>query len=167
MRRMLLFAVLAAVPFTACSGEGAAAAAPAAAVAGDSDCNLQTPLVPGIPGSPGHLIKSSRNPNGDSELAVLMRKCVEDLQDARTLLEAKQPVPKLYPTHRKMRCAWPTMPAERNEAYDGRAQGYLAAVRAFDSEPGRATYNAVLAGCIACHSESCGGPIPFIDGMKW
>ncbi len=162
MRRLLLIALFAAWPFTACSGEGAAAAA-----ADDSDCNLQTPLVPGIPGSPGHLIPSTRNPNGDSELAALMREFVEDLQDARSLLEAKQPVPKLFPTHRKMRCAWPTNPAERNEAYDGRALGYLAAVRAFDSEPGRATYNAVLIGCISCHSESCGGPIPFIDGMKW
>src|SRR5688572_17207363 len=112
MRRLLLIALFAASTFPACSGEGAAAAAPVAA--DDGDCTWQTPLVPGIPGSPGHLIKSPRNPNGDSELAVLMREFVEDLQDARTLLEAGQPVKKLYPTHRKMRCAWPTNPAERN-----------------------------------------------------
>jgi hypothetical protein len=144
-----------------------AAATPATPPAEDADCNLSTPLVPGIPGSPGHLIQSARNPNGDSELAVLMRQFVDDLRDARTLAEAGQPVKKLYPTHRKMRCAWPTKPDERNTNYDLRAQSYLAAVRAFDQKPGKTTYNEIVNGCIHCHSQSCGGPLDFIDGMKW
>lgn len=143
------------------------AAAPAAAPAEDADCNLQTPLVPGIPGSPGNLIKSARNPNGDSELAVLMRQFVDDLRTVRPLLEAGEKVEPLFPKHRKMRCAWPTKPEERNQRYDTFAQGYLASVRAFDAKPGRATYNAIIAGCIQCHSQSCGGPLDFIDGMKW
>jgi hypothetical protein len=140
---------------------------PTAAIADDADCNLSTPLVPGIPGSPGHLIKSPRNPNGDSELSVLMRQFVDDLREVRTQAEAGQPVKKLLPVHRKMRCAWPTKPEERNEQYDGRAQGYLAAVRTFDGQPNQANYNAIIAGCIACHSVSCGGPLDFIDSMKW
>ena len=156
---------------TACSRdvEGARPDAPSPAVASnaDDDCTLATKLVPGIPGSPGHLIPSKRNPNGDSELAVLMRQFVDDLREARTLLEAKQPVRKLHATHRKMRCAWPTRPEERNERYDSLAQGYLAAVRAFDAAPQQANYNAIIQGCIACHSTSCGGPLDFIDGMKW
>lgn len=133
----------------------------------DHDCNLSTPLVPGIPGSPGHLIKSARNPNGDSELAVLMRQFVDDLREARSLMAAGEPLKKLYPVHRKMRCAWPTKPDERNANFDNRAQGYLASVRAFDAEPGKASYNAILDGCINCHSQSCGGPLDFIDSMKW
>ena len=149
------------------TGATDASASSAAAVAEDADCNLATKLVPGVPGSPGHLVKSSRNPNGDSELSVLMRQFVDDLREVRTLAEAKQPVKKLYPVHRKMRCAWPTKPEERNEAYDGRAQGYLAAVRAFDAAPSQANYNAIIAGCISCHSVSCGGPLDFIDSMKW
>jgi hypothetical protein len=131
------------------------------------DCTLATELVPGIPGSPGHLIKSTRNPNGDSEHAVLMRLFVDDLREARVLLEAGQPVKKLHDTHRKMRCAWPTRPEERNVRFDSLAQGYLAAVRAFDAAPQKANYNAIIQGCIACHSTSCGGPLDFIDGMKW
>lgn len=136
-------------------------------VAEDADCNLSTPLVPGIPGSPGHLIKSARNPNGDSELAVLMRQFVDDLRDAQALLMGGQPVKKLFPTHRKMRCAWPTKPEERSPRFDSLAQGYLAMVRAFDDAPGKATYNGIVQGCINCHSQSCGGPLDFIDGMKW
>ena len=49
----------------------------------DADCNCSTPLQPGVPGSPGHLIVSPRNPNGDSELAVPMRQFVDDLTEAR------------------------------------------------------------------------------------
>lgn len=173
----VLFAALA-----ACTGkpetsppapsEGAASAvvtptsSPAAAAA-DADCNLATVLKPGIPGSPGHLIQSSRNPNGDSELAVLMRRFVDDLRTVRPMLEAGEKVTPLFPVHRTMRCAWPTKPEERDLQYDLRAQAYLAAVTAFDQAPGKDTYNAMLAGCIACHSVSCGGPLEFLGEMRW
>lgn len=139
----------------------------AAAAAADADCNLSTPLVAGIPGSPGNLIKSSRNPNGDSELSVLMRQFVDDLREVRPMLEAGQKVKSLLPVHRKMRCAWPTKPEERNQQFDLRAQAYLGAVAAFDQTPGKDTYNAIIAGCIACHSVSCGGPLEFIGEMRW
>jgi hypothetical protein len=133
----------------------------------EDDCTLATPLKPGIPGSPGHLVVSTRNPNGDSELALLMRHFVEQLREARVLLAAKQAVPKLHPTFRKMRCAWPTRPAERDAAFDGRAVAFLQAVQAYDAKPGQETYNGVIGGCISCHAQSCGGPLDFIDGMKW
>lgn len=166
-----LFAVAACSTKPSPSAPAAAAAdasAPAAAaIANDDDCNFHTPLVPGIPGSPGHLVVSSRNPNGDSELALLMRQFVDDLREVRVLAEAKQPIQQLLPVHRKMRCAWPTKPSERNEAFDGRAQVYLATVRAFDAAPGRDTYNAMINGCIMCHAQSCGGPLDFIETMKW
>jgi hypothetical protein len=136
-------------------------------LAADADCNLSTPLVPGIPGSPGNLVKSSRNPNGDSELSVLMRQFVDDLREVRPMLEAGQKVKALLPVHRKMRCAWPTKPEERNQQFDLRAQAYLGAVAAFDQTPGKDTYNAIIAGCIACHSVSCGGPLEFIGEMRW
>ncbi len=173
MSRLLLLAVLSFVFFAVACTKSAAPAGGApvgqpAPVAEDADCNLQTPLVPGIPGSPGHLIKSARNPNGDSELAVLMRQFVDDLRLARSTLEAGQPMPKkLFPAHRKMRCSWPTRPEERNERFDTRAQGYLAMVRAFDQAPGKGTYNGMIEGCVNCHSQSCGGPLDFIDSMRW
>jgi hypothetical protein len=66
-----------------------------------------------------------------------------------------------------MRCAWHTRPEERNAAYDGMAQAYLAAVQAYDADPRRGTYNGVVQGCIACHSVSCGGPLEMIHGMIW
>ena len=138
-----------------------------ATVADDADCNLSTPLVPGVPGSPGHLIPSPRNPNGDSELASIMRMFVDDLRDARVLVEAGEPVKKLHPRFRKMRCAWPTVPSDRNEKFDGLAQAYLDRVKLFDAKASKVTYNGIIDGCIACHDQSCGGPLEFIGGMRW
>ena len=133
----------------------------------DSDCNLETVLDPEKPGAPGHLIESPRNPNGDSELAVLMRKMVEDLKENRIRTQGGAAVVKMLPTHRTMRCAWPTNPKERNEGYDGRSQSYLATVRAFDEAPSKETYNAVVQGCIACHQINCGGVIEFLETLRW
>jgi hypothetical protein len=96
-----------------------------------------------------------------------MRQFVDDLREVQPTLAAGQPMRKLYPTQRRMRCAWPTRPEERNQRFDTLAQGYLAMVRAFDAAPGKATYNGIIQGCINCHSQSCGGPLEFIDGMKW
>jgi len=144
-----------------------AAATQTTTAAPDDDCTLATKLVAGVPGSPGNLIKSARNPNGDSELAVLMRQFVDDMREARSLLEAGEAVKPLYPTYRNMRCAWMSKPDERNENYDSRAVAYLGLVKAYDASPNQATYNGIIAGCISCHSQSCGGPLDFIDSMKW
>ena len=75
--------------------------------------------------------------------------------------------PARLPTHRKIRCSWPTAAADRNPTFDGFALSYLEKVKAFDAKPSRETYEGVLDGCKACHEVSCGGPLDFIDGMKW
>lgn len=96
-----------------------------------------------------------------------MRRFVTDLQAAKTSIEAGGSVAKLHPSHRKMRCVWHTVPGDRNEAYDRRAQGHLAVVKVFDAAPSRTTYNGIVANCIACHSVSCQGVIEFISTLKW
>ncbi len=163
----------------ACSTSGApvAPAAPAAAPAptptaiafayDDADCNLGTVLRPGVPGSPGHLMVSDRNPNGDSELAVLMRGFVADLEAARLQVRAGGAPSPMFEHHRAMRCAWPTNPAERNAAYDQRAQAYLYAVRQFEATPNRDSYNAIVTNCVACHTASCAGVVPLIEQLRW
>lgn len=142
-----------------------AAAAPAA----ETPCTLETKLVPGIPGSPGHPIPSSINPNGNSELAQLMRTMQSELQSARSAIERGEKVGSLFPRFRKIRCSWPTNQADRNAAFDGAAQNYLAAVQALEAAaPADAAkaYGNVLDGCRACHEQSCSGAIPAIDALR-
>lgn len=149
------------------AGAADTSAAPSSAQAADSDCDFTTPLVPGIPGSPGNLIVSPRNPNGDSELSHLMRIFVEDLQGARARLRSGAAVEPLREKHKKMRCAWTSLPEQRNETYDALARSYLADVAAFDAAPARETYNAIVQSCVACHSVTCGGPIDSIEALRW
>lgn len=144
-----------------------APAAPVDAGPPPDDCTFTTALVPGVPGSPGHLIASELNPNGASELATLMRAMVADWKDARLKLEADAGVSVRLPTHRKIRCTWPTAAADRNPTFDGFAVNYLLKVKAFDAKPSRETYEGVLDGCKACHEVSCGGPLELIEGMRW
>lgn len=130
-------------------------------------CTFETKLEPGVPGSPGHLIPSERNPNGASELATHMRLMVADLEDAKAKLSKGEAVPPLRARHAKLRCAWPTDPRDRNEAFDGMAQNYLAAVSALDEKPAdvRAAYAGVVRACRTCHEATCDGPIAVIDGL--
>jgi hypothetical protein len=133
----------------------------------DPDCNLDIPLVPGIPGSPGNLIVSPRNPNGDSELSALMRVCVDDLIAAKQALASGQVPRPMRPTHRRMRCSWHSKEDTRNETFDGLARSYLDAVEGFDRGPSQEQYNAVVQGCVTCHSVFCGGPLDLIEDLYW
>lgn len=144
-------------------------AAPTPPPAPVDDCTFETKLVDGIPGSPGHLIPSERNPNGASELATLMRTFVDNWRATRTALKADAGVAGVpfFPVHRKIRCSWPTDPGDRNPTFDGYAQGYVTAVKAFDAAPSVKTYEGVLDACKACHEVSCGGPLEVIEGLRF
>jgi len=136
------------------------------------ECTLQTPLKPGIPGSPGNLIASARNPNGDSELSDLMRKMVADLQGVRQQI-MNGALPESFPSgHDRIRCTWPTDLDGRNEIFDAMAQQYLNAYKALaDSKADtakaeiEARYAAVVGSCVTCHENSCRGPIPMIKNL--
>jgi cytochrome c553 len=131
----------------------------------EGDCTFDTPLVKGVPGSPGHMIASERNPNGASELATLMRQMVSDLEAARADLNQR---PALWPRHRRLRCAWPTEPSDRNKTFDALAVQYLAQLQAFDTEREnpQAAYQRVVDACVACHEQSCDGPLERILKLR-
>lgn len=156
------------VSLTVCGCTRGSTAVDAGTPVAIDDCTFETKLVAGIPGSPGHLIPSERNPNGASELATLMRTFVDDWRSAKATLESDAGVVSAkFPTHRKLRCSWPTDLADRNTTFDGFAKNYLTAVNAFDAQPGREKYEGVLDACKACHEVSCGGPLEVIEGLRW
>lgn len=135
----------------------------------ETPCTLETPLVPGVPGSPGHLIPSSINPNGASELADLMRTMQTDLTAAREAILKGASVGPLLSRFRKIRCSWPTSATDRDAAFDARAQSYLAAVQALEQAPppeSKAAYRRVLDGCRSCHEQNCAGALKAIDSLS-
>lgn len=146
------------------------AADSAAAASGQSEeCTLQTPLSPGVPGSPGHLIPSTRNPNGQSELAALMRTMEAALKDARPLVAQGQKVGPFAARFRKIRCAWPTNLGDRDAQFDAFAVAYLSAVATLDQSSGAdsaAAFDGVLNACRSCHERACSGAIVAINALR-
>lgn len=163
-RHLLAFALFALT--TAGCASGINASTPAAA---EESCTAETPLLPGVPGSPGNLIPSEINPNGASELADLMRRMQADLHVARKAIDTGAPLPTMFATHRRIRCAWPTELSDRNATFDTLAQLYLRELKRLETstpEERLAAYDAVVTGCVACHENSCPGPIPAIEKLR-
>lgn len=136
---------------------------------GAAECTLETPLIPGVPGSPGHLLPSDRNPNGDSELSTLMRRMQADLTTARDNILQGRKVAKMWSRYRKIRCAWPTEPADRNQQFDASARAYLDAIADLETAaPPRAikAYDRVLNACRSCHEQSCSGALVAIEALR-
>jgi hypothetical protein len=122
-----------------------------------------------VPGSPGNPIRSERNPNGQSELAAHMRKMQADLQAAREAVQRGEHPAQLRDRHRRIRCAWPTTPSDRDERFDGFAQSYLASVAALDAAPAAGAavaYERVLDACRACHEQTCSGVLVAIEALR-
>lgn len=143
---------------------------PRATAQGQSEeCTLQTPLPPGVPGSPGHLIPSARNPNGQSELAALMRSMEAALKEARPLVAQGQKVGPFASRFAKIRCAWPTNLGDRDAQFDALAVAYLSAVAKLDATHGAdapAAFDGVLNACRACHERACSGAIVAINALR-
>ena len=134
------------------------------------ECTINTPLDPEKPGSPGHLLSSTINPNGDSELAVLMRQMRDGLRGARDHLLRDEAPPPMLAIHSKIRCSWPTDPHVRNSKFDEMAISYLLAIedleRETEIEDKKMAYGRALNSCVTCHQNTCPGPIAAIRALE-
>lgn len=132
----------------------------------ESSCDATTPLEPGIVGSPGHLIATEINPNGQSELAWLMRRLVDDLRGTREDLLAGRKATLSAP-HQRIRCSWPTAASDRDPPFDALAVDYLSRVEAFRraESPTAEQFDRVVEGCAQCHQQTCGGPLQVIEAL--
>ncbi|MBK7410037.1 MAG: hypothetical protein IPL49_20470 [Saprospirales bacterium] len=105
--------------------------------------------------------KASLNPNGDSELALLMRAMYDDAAQMKAAIErGEQPAPSI--DHEKMLTAHATEPEKAaSETYQTWAQTYLQMVKALEtgeSEHAPELFQNVVNTCMGCHSDLCPGP---------
>ncbi len=104
------------------------------------------------------------NPNGDSELAILMRRMTDDLEAAKQqLIKGKKA--RIQGDYKDILTAKPTSPHMKNEAFDGFAQSLLYQMNRFSAFGDVKSYNDVVHACIACHNQSCPGPIARIKKL--
>jgi hypothetical protein len=132
------------------------------------ECTIRTPLKPGVPGSPGHHIESKINPNGDSELAHLMRTMLAELQSVRNDVMNEMAQSRIPAGHERMVCTWPTDDKTRSPLFGAMAGKYMGTVREFNraKKADVKRFNAVVDSCVACHEQSCRGPLAVIEPLK-
>lgn len=114
-------------------------------------------------------VKPPVNPNGDSELALLMRAMRDSTKSFREMIMNGK-VPEKFPeVFLKIHTAIPTDSETKKPSFNGFADGYLADLKnlsASDGTSAKANYNALVQACENCHSEHCPGPLSAIRKLK-
>ena len=109
------------------------------------------------------------NPNGDSELALLMRKMLHTSESMKELIKEGN-LPKEFPEEfLKIHTAKPTDSETKKASFDGFANNYLDNLQTLYKSPKKdltINYNAVINSCASCHAEHCPGPLKTINKLK-
>lgn len=110
--------------------------------------------------------QQDNNPNGSSELSLLMRSMEKQLSDAKAAV-LQGTYKGVYPSSfDKIYTAKPTDANTKTENFDVFAGVYINADKAFTANPSIDTYNNVVNTCLACHSQHCPGPVGRIKKLK-
>jgi hypothetical protein len=110
----------------------------------------------------GQYDKMDINPNGSSELAILMRKMHDDgLAMKEQILKGYVPENMMYQPG--ILTADPTDPKQvGTETYKTFAKSYLSISRQFenpDNAESKQQFNQIVNTCLTCHQEVCPGPM--------
>ena len=113
--------------------------------------------------------KKPLNPNGDSELALLMREMKSSSESLREKIKQGN-LPEKFPEEfLKIHTAKPTDSETKKASFDGFADSYLNNLQTLFHSPKEdltKNYNAVITACANCHSEHCPGPLKAINKLK-
>jgi len=105
---------------------------------------------------------SDVNPNGSSELSVLMRKMYDHAAAARPRVLAKETGISFPEEFLSIYTAKPTDAMTKNASFDPFADQYLYSLnllKGSDADNLLQTYNNMVTACINCHNEHCPGPL--------
>jgi hypothetical protein len=109
------------------------------------------------------------NPNGDSELALLMRQMTKHTEATKKALQAGEELP-AYPREvDAIDTAEPTNPDKHNPGFYSGTKLYLAALKALYAsrkEDRAKQYEMVLNTCSSCHLVVCPGPLKKIGRLR-
>ncbi|RLD19821.1 MAG: hypothetical protein DRI69_07510 [Bacteroidetes bacterium] len=109
------------------------------------------------------------NPNGDSELALLMRSMYDDGMEMKLAINNGE-IPESHIDISKMRTSEPSVAGKADTPeYQAYTLAYEAAFKGLKEAQGdqkTQAYETLVNTCIACHRSECPGPIVRIEKMK-
>jgi len=103
------------------------------------------------------------NPNGSSELSVLMRKMYDHAVAARKDVMIKKLENTFPKEFLSIYTAKPTDSLTKNPSFNPFADGYIQSLNTFIASSQNdlvQNYNGIVNACISCHSQHCPGPVP-------
>jgi hypothetical protein len=109
------------------------------------------------------------NPNGDSELALLMRDMNKSTSSFKELIKDGKLPEKFPEAFLKIHTAKHTDATTKTPVFDGFANNYINQLhKLYDSPKEELTYNynAFVQACVDCHHAFCPGPIKTINKLK-
>lgn len=112
--------------------------------------------------------RKSVNPNGDSELAILMREMANWTDSCKAALEDGTPLPAKPTTLSTLHTAKKTDETIDIGIFNSMATVYENAVSTFESADASRkieAYNGMVSACKSCHSSFCQGPLVRINKM--
>ena len=108
------------------------------------------------------------NPNGDSELAIVMRTMMESGKTMKAEIEGNLPISKYPDEIKTITTAKPTdgMIEDRN-VFNGLANYYIATLDSvyIPASDTKKQFNHMVKSCVDCHENYCHGPIPAIKKL--
>jgi hypothetical protein len=114
-------------------------------------------------------VKKSLNPNGDSELALLMRDMFAEAKRIKKQVENGEEVT-VKVDHKKILSAHATEPAKAASAeYKTWGAAYLAGIETLKNstpETAEAAYTSLVNSCMNCHQALCPGPVVKIKKLQ-
>ena len=115
------------------------------------------------------VVKRPINPNGDSELALLMREMFADVERIKEQVQNGEAVT-VKVNHEKILSAHATEPAKAASAeFKTWGTAYLKGIETLiNSSPENAefAYTSLISSCMNCHQAFCPGPIVRIKKLK-
>ena len=111
---------------------------------------------------------SSVNPNGDSELALLMREMADWTDSCKAAITSGREVPAAPANLKTLHTAKRTDPNIDEKIFSSMASLYQSRVTDFQTatDANRVQlFNAMVQGCISCHENFCHGPLVRINKM--
>lgn len=110
--------------------------------------------------SQDELKQTSVNPNGDSELALLMREMGTESDSIRAALLRGEEHP-VWSRLQQLHSATPTDSTVTGPVFEGFAEAFIHAVKQFELSDSLKTkhFNGVVDACMFCHQEFCPGPM--------
>ena len=108
------------------------------------------------------------NPNGDSELAIVMRTMMESGKTMKAEIEGNRPISKYPDEIKAITTAKPTdgMIEDRN-VFNGLANYYILTLDSvyLPAADTKKQFNHMVKSCVDCHENYCHGPIPAIKKL--